>query len=307
MNGSDLKGRKMMEKRYPIVCLLFVCLVAGVTNPVRASDSGWKTLVFPEVTGWKQSGEIQTFQPENLFDYIDGAADLYLSYDFQELKVAEYRNEKKASVIVEVYRHRTPTHAFGIYSQERLANANFIDVGTQGYIETNVLNFLVGPYYVKINSYNTGAEDQGILLTFAKKVSENLGEKGSLPSILSSFPEEGKKKTSEKFIAIKFLGYSFLHSAFTADYELSGKKFKLFVIEGRDHTECGNMIQKYLQQTGSREKNIIEGHYTIADPYHGEIEVEWRGEYIWGILNVTDPSLRLKYLKLFGEGLEKKK
>jgi len=296
----------MMKKRYPVVCLLFVCLILGVNNSARASDSGWKTFVFPEVTGWRQSGEIQTFQPENLFDYIDGAADLYLSYDFQELKVAEYRNEKKASVIVEVYRHRTPTHAFGIYSQERLANANFIDVGTQGYIETNVLNFLVGPYYVKINSYNTGAEDQGILLTFAKKVSENLGEKGSLPSILSSFPEEGKKKTSEKFIAIKFLGYSFLHSAFTADYELSGTKFKLFVIEGRDHTECGNMIQRYLQQTGSREKNIIEGRYTIADPYHGEIEVEWRGKYIWGILNVNDPSLRLKYLKLFGEELKKK-
>jgi hypothetical protein len=297
----------MMKKRFPAVWLLFVCVVLGVNNSAWASDSGWKTFVFPEVTGWRQSGELQTFQPENLFDYIDGAADLYLSYDFQELKVAEYRNEKKASVIVEVYRHRTPTHAFGIYSQERLANANFIDVGTQGYIETNVLNFLVGPYYVKINSYNTGAEDQDILLTFAKKVSENLGEKGSLPSILSSFPEEGKKKNSERFIAIKFLGYSFLHSAFTADYELSGTKFKLFVIEGRDHTECGNMIQKYLQQTGSREKNIIEGRYTIADPYHGEVDLHWQGAYIWGILNVNDSSLRLKYLKLFGEGLKKKK
>ena len=297
----------MMKKRYPAVWLFFVCLVLGVNNSARASDSGWKTFVFPEVTGWKQSGEIQTFQPEDLFDYIDGAADLYLSYDFQELKVAEYRNEKKASVIVEVYRHRTPTHAFGIYSQERLANANFIDVGTQGYIETNVLNFLVGPYYVKINSYNTGAEDQDILLTFAKKVSENLGEKGSLPSILSSFPEEGKKKNSEKFIAIKFLGYSFLHSAFTADYELSGKKFKLFVIEGRDHTECGNIIQRYLQQTGSREKNIIEGRYTIADPYHGKIELYWKGKNIWGILDLSEPTLSSKYLKLFEEGLERKK
>ncbi len=294
-----------MKKGYLFVCLLFVCWVVGGTHPLWASDSGRKTFVFPEVTGWKQSGEIQTFQPENLFDYIDGAADLYLSYDFQELKVAEYRNEKKASVIVEVYRHRTPTHAFGIYSQERLANANFIDVGTQGYIETNVLNFLVGPYYVKINSYNTGAEDQDILLTFAKKVSEHLGEKGSLPSVLSSFPEEGKKKNSEKFIAIKFLGYSFLHSAFTADYELSGKKFKLFLIDGADSGECKDMIQKYLEQIASPEKNITEGHYTISDPYHGEIEADWRGKYIWGILNVNDLTFRSRYLKLFEEGLAK--
>jgi hypothetical protein len=67
------------------------------------------------------------------------------------------------------------------------------------------------------------------------------------------------------------------------------------------------MIQKYLQQTGSPEKNITEGRYTIADPYHGEIDLHWKGKNILGILNVSDASLRSKYLKLFEKGLEKKK
>ena len=66
------------------------------------------------------------FSPKTLFEYINGDADLYLMYDFQELKVAEYLNEKKASVIVDVYRHKTPTHAFGIYSQERLPMQTFL-------------------------------------------------------------------------------------------------------------------------------------------------------------------------------------
>jgi hypothetical protein len=67
------------------------------------------------------------------------------------------------------------------------------------------------------------------------------------------------------------------------------------------------MVQKYLQQTKTPEKNIVESHYTIADPYHGEIELHWQGKYIWGILSLNDPPLRSKYLKLFKEGLEKKK
>jgi hypothetical protein len=283
-----------------------VCLVLGIIIFLWGPGAEAKDFKFPEVTGWKQSGEIQTFIPKTLFEYIDGAADLYLMYDFQELKVAEYLNEKKASVIVDVYRHKTPTQAFGIYSQERLSDANFINIGAQGYVEKNVLNFLTRSYYVKLNSFNTGAEDEEILLNFAKKVSENLGEKGRLPFILSSFPEEGKKKNSEKFINKNFLGYSFLYSAFTADYELSGTKFKLFVIES-DRKGCKDMIQKYLQQTKSPEKNIAEGLYTISDPYHGEIELHWQGKYIWGILNVSDTSLRSKYLKLFEVGLEKKK
>jgi hypothetical protein len=33
---------------------------------------------FPEITGWKQSGEIQTFIPKTLFEYINGDADLYI-------------------------------------------------------------------------------------------------------------------------------------------------------------------------------------------------------------------------------------
>ena len=297
----------MTKERYFVNALLFVYLISGVVHPLWATNSDRKTFAFPEVRGWKQSADIQTFTPKTLFEYIDGAADLYLTYDFQELKVAEYLNEKKSSVIIEVYRHKTPIHAFGIYSQERLSDANLLDVGSQGYIEANVLNFLAGSYYVKINSFNTGPDDGEILIDFAKTICANLGEKGTLPSILSSFPNEGKKKNSERFIAIKFLGYGFLHSAFTADYELSGVKFKLFVIEGLERDDCKVMVQKYLQQTGSPSKDVVEGRYVLSDPYNGKIDLCWKGRNIWGILNASDASLRSRYLELFEEELQKRK
>ncbi len=270
---------------------------------VPAADT--KDFEFPEIAGWKQSAEIQTFTSKTLFEYIDGAANLYTTYDFQELKVAEYKNDKKASVTVEVYKHKTPIHAFGIYSQERIPNAEFMDIGAQGYIESSVLNFLTGPYYVKMTSYHTGGEEREVLLTFAKKLSEHLGPKGVLPAILSSFPEEGKKKNSEKFINRNFQGYSFLHSAFTADYEHSGEKFKLFLIQGADKNDCKEMIQQYFKQTKTSQKDATEGRYTVMDPYHGEIDFNWRGLYIWGTVNLNDPNLRSKYLKLFEAGLDK--
>jgi hypothetical protein len=284
-----------------------ICLILGIIIFLCGPGSEAKDFKFPEIMGWKLSSEIQTFTPKTLFEYINGAADIYIMYDFQELKVAEYQNEKKASVTIEVYRHKTPIYAFGIYSQERLPNGNFVGIGAQGYIEQKILNFLTGPYYVKINSFNTGAKDKEILLSFAKKIAENLGGKGTLPSILSSFPEEGKNKNSEKFIAKNFLGYSFFYSAFTADYELSGKKFKLFVIDPGDQLECKKMVQNYLKQIGSPEKSIVQGRYTLPDPYHGEIDLYWQGAYLWGTLSLSNPDLRLKYLKLFEKGLRKRK
>jgi hypothetical protein len=294
------------------VCFLFppVLLIGwmlGNGASLWASGGEGGTHSFPEMAGWKQSGEIQVFSRANLYDYINGGADLFLKYDFQELKVAEYQNDQKASVTIELYRHKTPTLAFGIYSQERLSNANYLEVGAQGYSEKGILNFLIADYYVKMSSVDGGPEDQEVLLDFAKKIVGNFGGKGSLPSLLSSFPREGEKKNSEKFIAREFLGYSFFHSAFTADYELSGKKFKLFLIEGIDQKDCRNMIQEYLKHTGNLQNKIEEGRYQLKDPYHGAMDFYWKGNYIWGALDLDDESLRAKVLKLFAEGLAKKK
>ena len=169
--------------------LLFCSLVLFLPGP----ELEGKTITLPEMSGWKLEGKPQVFSPEALYEYINGAADLYLDYEFQELTVTEYKGEKKAGVIIEVYRHQNPTQAFGIYSQERLADAKYLDLGAQGYYEPGLMNFLSGPYYVKINGFNIGEEDERILLPFARKVEEVLGGKTSLPSILSSFPAEGKR------------------------------------------------------------------------------------------------------------------
>ena len=157
--------------------LLFLFWLLGSTLLGGAAMGEEKTFVFPEMSGWKQDGEPQVFSPRTLYEYIDGAADLYLTYEFQDLNVAEYKGEGKAAVTVEVYRHGDSTQAFGIYSQERLANARFLDIGAQGYQEPNVLNFVAGPYYVKISGYSTGAEDERTMLTFGRKMEEILGGK----------------------------------------------------------------------------------------------------------------------------------
>jgi hypothetical protein len=275
-----------------------ICLFLGIMlSWISGLDAG--ELRFPDIAGWKQSGDIQTFSPKTLYEYINGAADLYLASDFEELKVAEYVNEKKASVIAEAYRHRTPRDAFGIYSQERLPDGNFLQVGAQGYIDKNILNFVYGSYYVKLNSFNTGAEDREVLQAMAKKVAEYSGEKGGLPSLLSVFPAEGKKGNSEKYITRNFLGYTFFDSAYTADYELAGKVFKLFLIEAADKSECKSILQKYLRQMKNPEREVTEGRYTVADPHHGVIDLFWKGAYIWGTVDLADAGLRTMYLTSF--------
>jgi hypothetical protein len=298
-----------MEKRNGVALFIFGLFIGVYVlfSPMRASYSGTNESPFPDISGWKPTAEVETYSPTTLYEYIDGAADLYLAYDFEELKVADFKSEKKGAVTLEIYRLHSPTDAFGIYSQERLPASNYISIGAQGYIDKNMLNFIAGPYYVKINSFDTGAEDQKILLAFAGKTAESLekGEqKAGLPRLLAAFPEEGKVKNSEKYISKKFLGYSFFHSAFIADYSLGGKTASLFVMEGADQNDCRDMLQKYFQQIGRTQTILEEGRYTLTDPHHGEIDFFWKGKYVWGALNFNDSGLRSNYLTLFEAGLQ---
>jgi hypothetical protein len=258
---------------------------------------------FPDITGWKRSEEIQTFDPKTLYEYINGASDAYLGLDFEELKVAEYAGVGKGAMTVDVYRHRTPAHAFGIYSAERLQSAEFLDIGVEGWIDKDALNFLAGSYYVKLSTFNTAPNEREALLAFARSLSGELGEKGGFPPLLAAFPPEGKKARSERFIAAKFLGYPFFHSAFTADYDVSGKTFQLFVIDDQDPALCRTMVEEYLRQTGSSVKEVREGRYALKDPHHGEIDLQWKGKQICGVLNLGDAGLRSRYLDLLEKNL----
>ncbi len=260
---------------------------------------------FPEAPGWKKADSTQVFSPENLYDYINGAADLYLTYDFKDLQVAEYVRDDKASVIIEIYRHGSPTNAFGIYSQERLANADFLEIGVQGYYEEKVLNFLAGSHYVKISSANTGKDDRDILVRFAKETAEKLGGEKGFPVLLGAFPDEGKVKNTEKFIGKNFLGYSFLPPAFVSDYLADGQKFKMFIMVGADPADCRTRLQKYFQQLKQPAERVAEGRQEISDPYHGNFELFWKGKYIGGVLNLPPSPARQKYLSLLETRLPK--
>ena len=112
-------------------------------------------IVFPDFSGWKLQEDQRIYTGKDLWELIDGAADIFLSYDFKDLRIAEYSN-KEQIIRVELYRQSTPDNAYGIYTAERMPDYPQVSVGSQGYKSQGVLNFLAGNYYVKIMSAGRG-------------------------------------------------------------------------------------------------------------------------------------------------------
>jgi hypothetical protein len=89
-----------------ISCFVFVFLMTGI---VTGQDYN-----FPELKGYKISYNYPVYTPDNLWDYIDGAADTYLAFGFENLHIAEYSKGKNI-IKVEIYKHPDNVQAFGIY------------------------------------------------------------------------------------------------------------------------------------------------------------------------------------------------
>jgi len=272
--------------------LLILTTCFALTSIAVKSNPG---SLFPRIKGWEADINDVVYDQITLWEYINGAADIYLSYDFENLFIAGYTNNEGQKVNVELYRHSSVENAFGIYTAERMADYNFIDIGIQGYYEPGVLNFLTGQYYVKMSSSGKSVADKEAFLEIARAINNELGSDNKWPPVLDLFPREGKVVNSEGYIARNFLGYSAFHSAFTAEYAMN-ERFKMFIIKLNSESEVRAMLESYAASL-NEDKITEEGNtYIIHDFFNGMIFILVNSSYMIGVINTSDKDLSIDYL-----------
>jgi hypothetical protein len=232
-------------------------------------------IALPEMTGYKKSSNYPVYTADNLWDFINGAADTYLSYSFENLHVAEYKKGKDV-IKLEIYKHKDNVQAFGIYSSERSPSFRFINVGAQGYKADGSLNFFKGNYYIKIRTYSKSEKVLSSLETLALKVSDMLQGDSEMPAYLKEFPEMGKKKNQETYIKESVLGHEFLRGAFKAMYEVVNNEFSIYLIKSQSVEESIKTVTLFLKSAGLEIDDSSGGKYIFKDGYNGDIFLSWK-------------------------------
>ena len=233
-------------------------------SQARPPDSGLNRLI-PSVEAWKLAEATRTFLPESLYEYIDGAAESYLSYDFKELAVAQFKKEgTEGTLTLEIYDMAAPVNAFGIFSAERYPENKAVPVGDAGYLEGEAMNFVTGRYYVKLLSFGLGGQAAGALDEFGRKVASAAPEHAGLPSMLRLFPKDNLVGQSERYIKKNFMGYEFLHNGYSAAYKVDGQEVEGFYVEGDSEKDAETMLGKLLDALAA-DKQVPE---KIALGYH---------------------------------------
>lgn len=290
-----------------VVVALFLTYAVRQVRSEEASVSNLSKLL-PELENWTINEDLQVYYPENLFEYINGAAEIYLAYEFKELMVAQFdHTSSDANISVEIYDMGRPENSFGIYSAERYPDNQFIPIGIQGYTEEGLLNLLIGDYYIKLFCFGCSGETENALLEFSKKITANVEEKGKMPPLLDVFPLKGKIQNSERFILKNFLGYGFLHDGFLVNYKFDDFEFECFLIEGRDDEDAEQMWRQYLEAKNEiPEESGIGEMIMIKDRYYKNIFLILVDKYICGVMKIEDgsESMGKEYLEKMAENLK---
>lgn len=266
--------------RFPFVAatsLVLFLLVPAPTTGQGVPDS----LAFPALPEWSLEPDPVTYDAGTLWEYINGAADMYVSYGFDHLQCATYRSPDGIEVRAEMYRHADAAHAFGMYAQERSPESPAVGAGCEGYGDDGMLNFAAGRWYVKLAG-GRGARG-GHLAAVAGAIDVALGAPRNLPEGFALLPGQGRIPRSGQFIAREFLGFGFLRNVYRARYEDAGE-VSIFVMQAGSPAEAQAARDGLLQSATGRADGPMPGSVCIIHPHHGSIGLLIRGSLLFGVM-----------------------
>jgi hypothetical protein len=94
---------------------------AGANVAGRVEVGGVTVNLPDEVTGeWRRSSKARRITADAIFDYMDGAGEMYLAYRFDHLDVHEYTSPDASlgTILVELYVMKSALDAFGLLSTD---------------------------------------------------------------------------------------------------------------------------------------------------------------------------------------------
>jgi hypothetical protein len=289
--------RKCFSGLLVTVALLSAC----IGNVHAAGAPGDSTALLPPVGQYQLTLEPTVYDASNLWMFIDGAAELFLTYGFVDLHVGYYRKDNGNEIRVEVYHHSSCENAFGMYSQERSAESKFLKLGVQGYAEDGLVTFLAGPYYVKLTS-NVADSALGVaMLDVAHAIEALLHQPTTWPAALGLLPVPGREENTEQFVAQDYLGYGFLGDAYVARYH-DRCSFEVFVIPTAIADGARGIAEKLA---GANHLSLAPGRrQVLRDLHQGEVGLFIGDRALFGIVHCEDPDVRTKFLEILQSSIK---
>ncbi|MBN2029172.1 hypothetical protein JW824_02910 [bacterium] len=248
--------------------------------------------------GWSWEGKPIHYVPENLYDYINGEAELYHAYGFQECATLTYfwGSPDDTSFVVDIYDMGTPINAFGLYSIYRHPGYRYETIGAEAVVSAFGIKYYQGPYVVELKAGDSSEKTQGAMQAVAKLVSERIPDSTQVPNLITLLPLEGQVDKTLRYTANEMLNQGFLPAGLEATYRIGDEEVMGFVVlfDDAEGAKTGlEGLRLFYEESGDQfipNSQMGEDGFVVKTKYHGYVVVSLVGQYLAGIQDLSSPD-----------------
>jgi len=247
-------------------CLLFSARLLGA----------FQTAVLPGgfSPGWQKAGPPAEFQGDQLFNYIDGGAEIFLEFGFDRLLVQNYIRGN-SEIALELYQMESPESALGIYLFKCGAETPIEGVPARNSSDHTQFTILKGSAFIHINNLDGSASLLPVMVDLARGLLESIPQ-GRAVTLQEELPEKAKVPGSERLIR----GPYALQSIFTlGEGDILDLRGNIFALAADYKDQEGEPSTRLLVFYPDESRAEAAFHSLLAnlDPYLKVIERRDRG------------------------------
>jgi hypothetical protein len=155
-----------------IAALLTLAVMAGVGCKKKIADP------FPAsgaVAGWEKSGKTQSYDAANLYEYIDGGAEQYISAGVVGVATSDYKFQGNLEATVDVYTMKSGDGAKTIFDADPpTSDSKSVPLGDAARLYGQSVVFRKGPSLVRITAFEAAPGEGDALMALAHGVEGKL-------------------------------------------------------------------------------------------------------------------------------------
>jgi hypothetical protein len=179
---------------------IIVFIVLIILPDCMLSQIKTRELLPEKINGWIASDTARLYSGEEIFDYMDGAGEIYRSYNFNNLLVQRYACPSKEEILVEIFDMGSARNAYGVFTYMQ-GRGTGVSIGQNGEYKFGLLTFWKDKYFVCVQIEKENNEASRTVFDIGKSISNAIPAKGVIPEIIGYLT---KNKIVEKSIRYFF-------------------------------------------------------------------------------------------------------
>jgi hypothetical protein len=143
--------------------------------------------------GYMPKGGDRSYTFDNLFDLIDGGAEVYRSLNVRSVLDCTYAKKESADIIVDLFDMGSPSDAFGAFHYDLRENQD-VGIGQESEYQGGSVFFWKERYFVSVVALEETAQTKEAVIAMGRAIASAIPTPGEKPKIVALLPSEGHAK-----------------------------------------------------------------------------------------------------------------